>query len=87
MYEHPCLIHRVGQIDLERQEQRLERARIAKEHPERLVARRSWMDRMLHRSHPVALRAPAVDPAAAVDARGERAACAAVSGRVASEVA
>ena len=49
MYEHPYLIHRAVQLDSERASVDLERARIAREHPERVVPRVRWMDRLLPR--------------------------------------
>lgn len=53
MYEHPYLTHLVRQADLERQTVLLERERLAREHPERLVSRRGWIHRMLRRTRAV----------------------------------
>ncbi len=77
MYEHPYLTHLVSQVDLERQVVMIERARAAREHPERLVPRRSWMDRMLHRT-----RTARPDPTAR-----ETSAASATAGRMATDVA
>jgi hypothetical protein len=56
MYANPYLVALVSQAELERQTVLLERARIAKEQPERIVLRRRGVRRMLSRVVPVRRR-------------------------------
>ncbi|MEJ1089804.1 hypothetical protein WDU99_15925 [Microbacterium sp. Mu-80] len=67
MYEHPYLIYRAVELDGARAALELERARVAREHPERLVARRGWWNRMLHRGRPARAVAPSAVPRPAAE--------------------
>ena len=73
MYEHPYLIYRAVELDTQRAAVELERARVVREHPERVVARTGWWNRMLRRRRPARAVAPSTAPRSAARTAAESA--------------